>query len=151
MTIREAASIAGVSPQAIYKRLKASDKPVDKLKTKDGTLTTEGLQLLSTMFPALRDTMPTDEAAELRSQITALQEQVKLLTDEAAALRDSLQQEKARAAELAVKVELLTAERDHLRQVLDHEQALHAALLQKMPVLPADTKKSRHWWERLRK
>lgn len=147
MTIKEAASIAGVTPQAIYKRLKASGTPVDQLKTKDGTLTTDGLTLLASMFSALRDTMPHDEAAELRSQ-------VELLTDEAAALRDSLQQAQARAAELAVKVELLTAERDHLRQVLDHEQQLHAALLAKLPALPADTSETRkktHWWERLRK
>ena len=137
MTVREAAALAGVTPQAIYKRLQSAEKPLDTLRNKDTKqLTADGIAVLAAIYPALA----APDESDLSAQVTELTKQVTELNNS--------------VIKLTAQVEALTSERDHLRQVLDHEQQLHAALLAKLPALPADTSETRkktHWWERLRK
>ena len=77
MTIKEAASLYGVSTQAIYQRItKAGKKAKDITNAKTGDLTEAGEELLSSWFTneQSQDTeKPCDHCKELGRQIAALQ------------------------------------------------------------------------------
>ena len=99
MTIKQYAQKAGVSPQAVYQRLKKNKIKVESLTEKGtGELSGEGIAILDKLFdPENRQTKPPkDELIEaLEQQIEALrvivstkEERLKSLEAEAAALRE---------------------------------------------------------------
>ena len=99
MTIKQYAQKAGVSPQAVYQRLKKNKIKVESLTEKGtGELSGEGIVILDKLFdPENRPTKPPkDEMIEaLEQQIEALrvivstkEERLKSLEAEAAALRE---------------------------------------------------------------
>ena len=164
MTIKEIAERAGLSHQAIYKRLKARGVALDQIKNKDtGELTAEGEALLLELFnlqdqtereappPPEKAAPPAaeDEAGELRNQVERLNNQVAELNNEVEKLRNQV-------ATLEEKEKALTEERDFLRLSLERSQQLQAITAAKIPnpppALPAGGEEKerglRAWWRR---
>ena len=137
MTIKEIAAAAGVSHQAIYKRLKARGVRLETLKDKTtGALTAEGEALIREMLnlkdqeetaapppPAAEEkAAPAEVEKELRNQVERLNLEVERLRNQVAALEE--------------KEKALTDERDFLRLSLERSQQLQAITAQKIPNPP---------------
>ena len=139
MTVKEVASLTGLTHQAIYKRIKTAGHKLDELKDKGtGQFTPEGEAVLRELFnldsvqPELTTELTT-KVAELTTEVEKLRNQIEVLEAQARAL---------------------TEERDFLRVTLEHSQQLQAATLAKVPNVPALPDGSRRglrgWWARLR-
>lgn len=117
MTIKDIASQAGISVQAVYKRIRASGLMVETMKDKEtGQLTPEAEKAVESLFHLERKPVDNDST------------QVEALT--------------ARVTELTTQVENLIAERDYLRKALDQAQQLQALTLAKIPAaLPPGEKR----------
>ncbi len=167
MTIKEIAARAGLSHQAIYKRLKARGVKLEMLKVKQtGELTPEGAALLLELFPAKDDAKKaapapppkgeeiappaaTAEAEELRNQVEKLQTEVEKLNNQVEKLRNQV-------ATMEEKEKALTEERDFLRLSLERSQQLQAITAAKIPNPPpaitegGDQRRGiRAWWNRI--
>ena len=143
MTIKQYAEKAGISPQAVYQRLKKNKIKVESLTEKGtGEITGEGMAILDKLFdPENRQTKPAkDELIEaLEQQIEALrvlvstkEEKLKSLEAEAAALRE---------------------DKEYFKQALDKSQNnltaiknLLAGPEQPKPEPPANTEPRRLTW-----
>lgn len=157
MTIKEIAEQAGLSHQAIYKRLKARGVALDQIKDKGtGELTAAGEALLRELFnlqdqtekeappPPEKAAPPAEEneAGELRNQVAELNNEVEKLRNQVATLEE--------------KEKALTEERDFLRLSLERSQQLQAITAAKIPnpppALPAGGEEKerglRAWWRR---
>lgn len=139
MTIKDIAAAAGLSHQAIYKRLKARGVKLESIKIKGtGELTEEGEALLREIF-SLKDQQeeaapppPAAEKeapAEVESEVEKLRNQVEKLRAEVEKLRNQV-------ATLEDKEKALTDERDFLRLSLERSQQLQAITAQKIPNPP---------------
>lgn len=163
MTIKDVAAAAGLSHQAIYKRIKSRGISLDSIKDKaTGELTAEGEALIREIFfpQANNDTdtsqapdkgninasqVENDEVAELRNQVEKLNSEVEKLRNQVASLEESKK--------------VVTDERDYLRLALERSQQLQAITAQKIPNPPpalpdAEDKKQRRGlfgWMRRRK
>lgn len=114
MKIREAATRAGVSHQAVYKRLKKRGISPESLIDKEtGELTAEGLALMIELYPQVKDEQP----ATATAQPSAAPDVVEQLRDEVQRLRNQL-------SNLEERNRLLLDERDYLRKLLDHSQEM---------------------------
>lgn len=114
MKIREVAKQAGVSHQAIYKRLKARGISAESITDKaTGELTGEGVALMMELYPQIGGAQPQAAAA----QPPAAPDVVETLRDEVQRLRNQLSNAEERNR-------LLTDERDYLRKLLDHSQEM---------------------------
>ena len=144
MTIKQVAAAAGLTHQAIYKRIKAHGYTLDMLKDKaTGHLTPDGERILGELFN-LDDMQP-----PLSTEVEKLKTEVAELTTEVEKLRNHV-------SELEERERILTDERDFLRQTLEREQQLQAMTLKKLPdpppALPSgDQHGLRRWWNRWRK
>lgn len=138
MTVKEVASLTGLTHQAVYKRIKTAGFSLDELKDKStGQFTPEGEDVLRELFN-LDSVQP-----ELTTELTT---KVEELTTENERLRNQV-------TTLETKAQALTEERDFLRVTLEHSQQLQAATLAKVPsapALPAPRGGLRGWWARLR-
>ena len=116
MKIKEVATRAGVSHQAVYKRLKARGIRAESLTDKEtGELTAEGLSIMIELYPQLKVEQPQPEVA----QPSEPPQLVESLSGEVARLREALSNAEAR-------IVALTDERDYLRKMLDHSQEMEA-------------------------
>lgn len=90
MTIREVAQQAGLSHQAVYKKIKARGYQLDALRDKEtGQLTEEGEAVIKELFPAKVE----NEVEELRNKLATTEAMVERLQDEVNFLRQSLERE----------------------------------------------------------
>lgn len=140
MTIKDIAAAAGLSHQAIYKRLKARGVRLETLKDKKtGELTEEGEALIKEIF-SLQDEQETaappppaaaekEAPAEVESEVERLRNQVERLNIEVERLRNQV-------ATLEEREKALTDERDFLRLSLERSQQLQAITAQKIPNPP---------------
>ena len=125
MTIRQKAEELGVSPQAVYQRLKKNGITVYKLtdpKTKE--LTADGELVISKLFSQPDDEIkPTKQAMvdELNQQISKLREDNAGLIEKVAALAEENRQ--------------LKEDKESLTKALDKAQDLHQQTLNRL--LPA--------------
>ena len=104
MTIKEVAHLAGITQQAVYKRIKAAGIDLGAIKDKEtGQFTAEGEAAIMALFEQKNANSP--EVERLRMKIEILQQQV-----------DSL-----------------TSERDFLRSMLEQTNQLQAVTLAKLP------------------
>lgn len=163
MTISEAARRAGVSNQAVYKRLKARGILPDSIREKgSGILTEEGEALMRELFPAIDEhearpapppvdepaAAPPDEVERLTTEVERLSTRVDELTTEVDRLTTRLTTSEARA-------QALQDERDYLRGALDKSQQLQAMTAQKIPNPPpaltdgSEERPRRGLWARL--
>lgn len=136
MTVKEAAALYSISPQAIYQRLKSKGVDIRTIKNKAGELTPEGEQLLEDLFDR---TSVTGEGDPVISQ--AQQEQKK--QDEALTLQ--VEKLTAEVDFLKAQVEILKEERDYLRRALDQSQQLHAMTMRMLPPAPAERRGVFSW------
>lgn len=99
MTIKQYAEQLGISPQAVYQRLKKNKLKVESLTEKgSGDLTGEGTAILNKLFdPENRQTKPIkderiealeQQIAELRAEVSSKAERIKSLEEQAASLKD---------------------------------------------------------------
>ena len=141
MTIREAAEQAGISCQAVYKRLKARGIAPDSIREK-GTnrLTREGEALIRELFPAIDESA--DESAAQPSSpascepATASPNELERLTTEVEKLRRRVDELTIRLTTAETRAQALQDERDYLRDALDKSQQLQAMTAQKIPNPP---------------
>lgn len=99
MTIKQYAEKAGVSPQAVYQRLKKNKIRVDSLTEKgSGELSGEGIVILNKLFdPENRQIKPAKDekiealeqkVAELRAELSTKEERIKHLEEQAESLKE---------------------------------------------------------------
>ena len=99
MTIKQYAEQMGVSPQAVYQRLKKNKVKVESLTDKGtGELTGEGTVILNKLFnPENRQIKPAkderiealeQQIAELRAELSSKAERIKSLEEQTANLKD---------------------------------------------------------------
>ena len=126
MTIKDIAAAAGLSHQAIYKRLKARGVKLESIKIKGtGELTAEGEALMREIFnlkDQQEEAAPPPPAAEEKAAPAEVESEVEKLRNQVETLE---QREKA-----------LTEERDFLRLSLERSQQLQAITAQKIPNPP---------------
>ena len=160
MTVKDFAALAGVSHQAIYKKLKGRGIAMESLKSKEtGQLTAEGETLLRTIYhiQGQREAELEEAAGEERQaappayepKLNELRNQVERLTMEVEKLRNQVNV-------LEEKNAALIGERDFLRASLERSQQLQAMTAAKIPnpapALPdgGGTHGLRAWWRSLR-
>lgn len=132
MTIKEAASLYGVSKQAIYQRLKKTGKPLDSIRNPEtGVLTEEGECLLNSIYNQPAEKTPL-QSTNLSLQVESLKKEVESLTGQVNALTQLNNQ--------------LISERDYLRRSLDQAQQLQAMAFARLPA-PKETGES--WIKKL--
>ena len=165
MTIKDVAARAGLSHQAIYKKIKARGVSLESIKIKGtGELTAEGEALMRELFnlqdqeereapppvAAEPETAPPGEVERLRNQVEKLNAQVAELNNEVEKLRNQVATGEAREKALA-------DERDFLRVSLERSQQLQAITAAKIPnpppALPSGDQQPerglRAWWRRI--
>ena len=132
MTIKQAATKAGVSHQAVYKKLKARGIRVESITEKGtGELTAEGEALMVELYPCLKVEETINQESE-ESKAADVESEVETLRKEST----RLQQELSNAVE---RIKELTDERDFLRKQLDQRQELETLRLQ-LDVIQASAK-----------
>lgn len=133
MTIREAAEQAGVSCQAIYKRLKSRGISPESIRDR-GThnLTRQGEELIKDLFPEIEES---EESAARSSPLSADHELERLKT-EVEELKQENEKLKTKVSTAEARAQALQDERDYLRGALDKSQQLQAMTAQKIPNPP---------------
>lgn len=150
MKLKDIATGAGVSHQAVYKRLKAKGISPETITDKEtGELTAAGLAIMLELYPQKRDEQP----AETTCQPTQPPAALETLRGEIERLRNELSKAKG-------QIEALTDERDFLRKMLEQSQDM-AAMRTRIDALEAgqkaaqaqaltDGKPRRRLWDRIR-
>ena len=128
MTIKEAAQQYGISPQAVYQRLKKQGIDVKTIKNKAGELTKDGEKIMFSLFD--RSTVEGEgtqaEAEQAREKLEA--EAAK----QAEADKRSIEVLKVEVEYLKKQVESLENDKAQLTAALDNAQRLHAMTLNQM-------------------
>lgn len=140
MTIKDIAAAAGLSHQAIYKRLKARGVKLEDIKIKGtGELTAEGEALIKEIF-SLQDkqeeSAPPPPAAEEKAAPVEVESEVEKLRNQVAELSGEVEKLRNQVATLEDREKALTDERDFLRLSLERSQQLQAITAQKIPNPP---------------
>ena len=140
MTIKEAATLYGVSTQAIYKRLTKNRHDLKQLKDSSGNLTEEGERIIDQLFDRVSVTGEGDPTPQPTQKKPTKQDATPSLQDNAEVER--LQSEVARLTteveRLQTTVDSLKEERDFLRRALDQSQQLQAMTLRMLPPAPTE-------------
>ena len=137
MTIKQMATKLGVSPQAIYQKLKKNNIEVYSLtdkKTKD--LTGEGEVIITKLFSS----DPAEIKPSKQTVIDGLQEQLQTLRTENAVLVE-------RVKALEEQVSTLTTDKETLYKALDNAQQLHQKSLAFLPAAGETAKRDRLTWK----
>jgi uncharacterized coiled-coil protein SlyX len=123
MTIKQYAEQQGISPQAVYQRLKKNGIRVDTLtEANSGELTGEGIIVLDKLFdPENRATKPLKD-----EKIEALEEQLTALKAEKAALQEKVDS-------LTNRVEELKQDKDNYFQALLKAQDTFSETMKLLP------------------
>ena len=128
MTISDFSKAAGLTPQAIYKRLKENGISLSEIREQDGkTLTGEGLSTLATLFKVKQiDNLTPETYSGIEKKAAAIEKKLEALDDENAQLKLTLTELRATAAAKDQLIESLQAQ-------LLFMQQLQAATLQRIP------------------
>lgn len=128
MTISDFSKAAGLTPQAIYKRLKENGISLSEIREQDGkTLTGEGLSTLATLFKVKQiDNLTPETYSGIEKKAAAIEKKLEALEDENAQLKLTLTELRATAA---AKDQLI----ENLQGQLLFMQQLQAATLQRIP------------------
>ncbi len=119
MTLRDIATRAGVSHQAVYQKLKKKGIKVEDLRNKEsGELTGEGMAILLELFPAAKNDQvecSTKDESSKSSNATIGNKAVEQLGKEIDRLNAEL-------SKMKVQLDAITDERDFLRKALEQSQ-----------------------------
>lgn len=128
MTISDFSKAAGLTPQAIYKRLKENGISLSEIREQDGkTLTGEGLSTLAALFKVKQiDNLTPETYSGIEKKAAAIEKKLEALEDENAQLKLTLTELRATAAAKDQLIESLQAQ-------LLFMQQLQAATLQRIP------------------
>lgn len=140
MTIKDIAAAAGLSHQAVYKRLKGRGVKLESIKDKaTGELTEEGERLVREIF-SLQDepgeAAPPPPAAEEKAAPAEVESEVEKLRNKVAELSGEVEKLRNQVATLEDREKALTDERNFLRLSLERSQQLQAITAQKIPNPP---------------
>lgn len=141
-TVAEAASLTGISRQAVYKKLSTLDNPaLTGLQGGKRYVSRAGLEWLKESVNPLAHEL-TKKAVNLSTENVNLSSKVDTLETTISSLQEELNQAKAdllaeqgKSSTLQATVDAQKAHIDSLKTALDREQSLHMASLQK--ALPA--------------
>lgn len=143
MTIKEYAKQQGISPQAVYQRLKKNKVKIEQLTEKGtGEITGEGIVILNKLFdPENRQTKPAKDEI-----IDGLQEQLNALKAEKAALLESIEQNQRRLEELQ-------KDKEYYMKALEKEQNNYEQIIKLLPAATNQTSSGKPerltWRERI--
>lgn len=128
MTISDFSRAAGLTPQAIYKRLREQGISLSEIREQDGkTLTGEGLSTLAALFKVKQiDNLTPETYSGIEKKAAEIEKKLRALEDENAQLKLTLTEIKATAAAKDQLIESLQAQ-------LLFMQQLQAATLQRIP------------------
>lgn len=128
MTISDFSRAAGLTPQAIYKRLREQGISLSEIREQDGkTLTGEGLSTLAALFKVKQiDNLTPETYSGIEKKAAEIEKKLKALEDENTQLKLTLTEIKATAAAKDQLIESLQAQ-------LLFMQQLQAATLQRIP------------------
>lgn len=137
MTISDAARRAGISNQAIYKRLKARGISPESIR-EQGTskLTAEGEKIIKELFPAVVEYESRLGAKSADDHAAAQSDEVDRLTTENKRLTKEVNELTTRLTTAEERAIALQDERDYLRGALEKSQQLQALTAQKIPNPP---------------
>lgn len=147
MTIKQYAAEQGITPQAVYQRLKANKIKTESLTEKgSGEITGEGLVILNKLFdPENKANKPLKD-----ERIEALEQQI-------AALRAEVATKDERLSSLTAEVESLKEDKEYLKQALTNEQNALSGIKALLPApdqQPAQPQPAQNrrltWRERIR-
>lgn len=152
MNIRDIAQAAGVSPAAVYKKVKARGLDISTLKDETtGELTQDGERILSDLFKGAapeKNTKLITKLTELKTEVVNLSGKVEELTTKLTTAQEQINTLQTELRVTQEREKVIIEERDHLREALDREQQLHALALQKIPAaLPAPERQP--WYKRI--
>lgn len=148
MTIKEFSTRAGVSVQAVYKRLKQNGLILDELRDKEtGHFTPEGLEKVEALFQ--HSAGQVESVEQLKTEVERLKTEVEKLQESLNQVKEELTTATIRAEVLTARCQLLENERDSLRDKLDKTLILQLETIRTIPAaLPAGEKKWRFPWFR---
>ena len=128
MTISDFSRAAGLTPQAIYKRLREQGISLSEIREQDGkTLTGEGLSTLAALFKVKQiDNLTPETYSGIEKKAAEIEKKLKALEDENTQLKLTLTEIKATATAKDQLIESLQAQ-------LLFMQQLQAATLQRIP------------------
>ncbi len=156
MTISEAARRAGISNQAIYKRLKARGiRPESIREPGTNKLTAEGEKIIKELFPAVDNDEARPDPPPVDEPAAAPPDEVERLTTELEGLRRRVDELTTRLTTAEARALALQDERDYLRGALDKAQQLQALTASKLPNPPpvltdgSEERPRRGLWARL--
>lgn len=153
MRVKDFARDAGITPAAIYKRVKALGMSLTDLQDPHtGELTADGIDTLEGLFRVedpRKITELTTKITELKTEVTELTTKITKLTTEITELKTKLTSVETENAALKGKMDVITGERDYLRDALDRSQQLEGLALSKIPLLPPPAPAREKWYKRL--
>ena len=128
MTISDFSRAVGLTPQAIYKRLREQGISLSEIREQDGkTLTGEGLSTLAALFKVKQiDNLTPETYSGIEKKAAEIEKKLKALEDENTQLKLTLTEIKATATAKDQLIESLQAQ-------LLFMQQLQAATLQRIP------------------
>jgi archaellum component FlaC len=139
MTIKQYAEQKGISPQAVYQRLKKNKVKVESLTEKGtGEITGEGMVILDKLFSSEnRQIKPIkDDLIEEQNK------QLSTLREEKASLLETVKR-------LEAEVSSLKEDKDYFKQALEKEQNNLSEIKALLPGKPAASSDRLTWKERL--
>lgn len=137
MTIREAAERAGISNQAIYKRLKARGiRPESIREPGTNKLTAEGERIMRELFPVIDEEEARPDPPASEEPAAAPPDELARLTTELEGLRQRVDELTTRLTTAEARAQALQDERDYLRGALDKAQQIQALTASKLPTPP---------------
>lgn len=159
ISIAEFAKRAGVSVQAVYKRVEKDFKPWLKVENGKKSLNIKALRVFdSTKVSTEVDNLSTKVSTEVESGNT-LKMALDLLAEQNETLRKQLEAKDRQIEAQTEQIARLTAALENATASLNAAQALHAGTIQQQLTAgstePAEAEPSparpKHWWQRLGK
>ena len=147
MTVKDVATMAGISVQSVYKRLKANGLKVESLKDKEtGHFTPAGEALIESIFNLKYQSIESDRPIE-STEVERLKAEIERLKESLNQVKEELTTTTIRAEVLTARCQLLENERDSLRDKLDKTLILQLETIRTIPAaLPAGERKWRFPW-----
>lgn len=129
MTIKEFSTRAGISAQAVYKRLRNQGINLDTIRNKEtGQLTAEGETIVENLFSTESHRFSSDESENQR-------------------LSTEVERLKTEVERLSTALDIVSEERNYLREQLKASQVIQLETLKKLPqALPAPAERKKPFW-----
>lgn len=143
MTLKEYADNRGISPQAVYKRLKQRQINPSELKLENSRqLSEKGIQILNEVFNQIVN----KSTSQPVNQLSVDESELNRLKDELNASRTEIEQLRRQISSLTEVADQANKRADGLQEALYREQ--HNLELQLLALAAPKKKRFRWWWQK---